>query len=383
MALKIVHTADWHLGKRFGQVAPADERKLTHARLEAVSRVLKLANQHQVHAVLCAGDLFDSANPEQQWWEGLASTLRDHGNEARPVYLLPGNHDPLEAGSVYSAEHDFRQALPSWVHVVDRNDFEAELSPEALLLAVPCRSRTGADDPTKLLPPRSAGDDRLRIGMVHGQTFDHPGWQSNFPIRKEAAHELDLDYLAVGDTHSFREVPTGFDEPVVYPGTPEQTKFGEDAAGNAALVLFPRRPRRPRIRREQVGKYSWQHETITSMEAIRQLRQRSDLTRCVLKVTLDLAVSLKEERELRAALNELEGTDAMPGKAAALVLDEQRVDLHTGDLEDLVATLPSVLQRTVELLQAQQQGGDLEQKERATRALRHLYQELVRQGVAA
>ncbi|HTU63768.1 MAG TPA: metallophosphoesterase, partial [Polyangiales bacterium] len=57
--LKILHTADWHLGRRFPRFSDEDQRKLMHARLAVVERVLGEAQKNSVHAVLCAGDLFD------------------------------------------------------------------------------------------------------------------------------------------------------------------------------------------------------------------------------------------------------------------------------------------------------------------------------------
>jgi len=64
---------------------------------------------------------------------------------SRPVFLLPGNHDPLQPNSVWSEDHPFRRTLASWVHVVDRDNYEFELSEEAVLYATPCRSQAGAD----------------------------------------------------------------------------------------------------------------------------------------------------------------------------------------------------------------------------------------------
>ena len=73
VALKILHTADWHLGMRFPAFDEPDQLKLTRSRLDVVERLLDLAEQHSVDAVLCAGDLFDNPAPESEWWNGLAS----------------------------------------------------------------------------------------------------------------------------------------------------------------------------------------------------------------------------------------------------------------------------------------------------------------------
>jgi len=74
--------------------------------------------------------------------------------------------------------------------------------------------------------------------MVHGSTFQMKDWQSNFPIAKEAAGLRGLDYLAIGDTHGFREYREGEGPPTVYPSAPECCTFGESDTGYVALVLI-------------------------------------------------------------------------------------------------------------------------------------------------
>lgn len=376
VALKIVHTADWHLGRRFRAFRDEDEKKLTRERLAVVERILRLANQHQADAVLCAGDLFDCPEPDRQWWEGLADHIRSHGRAGRPIFLLPGNHDPLKVGSVYSAEHPFRRQLPSWAHVVDRDDFCFELNKDSVVYAAPCRSQAGQEDLTLKLPAREPGDERLRIGLVHGQTFDIKGHQQNFPISKGAAYARGFDYLAIGDTHAFRRVETGTPVPVVYPGSPEPAKFDETEAGSVALVFFPRRPREPVIQRERVGRYRWMDCRCQSMEALRALCAREDLSHTVLRLELDLAVSLQEEAEVGQLVKALSGSHAMEGRTAALLLERKRVSLHTGDFDELLPSLPAVLRSVVETLQAKAAGAGDAGRE-ATRALRHLYQLVV------
>ena len=68
VALTLLHTADWHLGRRFPSFEHEQETRLTRARLEVVGRILDVAESRDVDAVLCAGDLFDEPAPEQLWW---------------------------------------------------------------------------------------------------------------------------------------------------------------------------------------------------------------------------------------------------------------------------------------------------------------------------
>src|SRR5687767_14581486 len=72
VALTIVHTADWHLGKTFPGFSQADQETLSRARLSVIDRILAVAENRQADAILCAGDLFDDATPAEIWWRPLA-----------------------------------------------------------------------------------------------------------------------------------------------------------------------------------------------------------------------------------------------------------------------------------------------------------------------
>lgn len=157
VALKLLHTADWHLGRRFPSFPEKDETELTRARFNVLDKILAVAEQRAVDAVLCAGDLFDEPSPEPEWWQPVVKKLAAW--RARiPMFLLPGNHDPLQLGSVYHPDHGFRRALPPWVRVVDDDHFTARLNDTSVLHAKPCRSSAGQDDPALALPAREPGD---------------------------------------------------------------------------------------------------------------------------------------------------------------------------------------------------------------------------------
>jgi DNA repair exonuclease SbcCD nuclease subunit len=213
--------------------------------------------------------------------------------------------------------------------VVDRDRYELELSPEAIIYAAPCRSTAGADDLAMSLPAREQGDSRIRIGLVHGTTFDMPGHQANVPISREATRARGLDYLAVGDTHGFREIPEGALAPIVYPSAPEPTSFSERDAGYVALVSFRRSGERVRLRRERVAHWTWREATIRSMAELRALAAE-DLSSTVLRLQLDLEVSISEHDDVEAILTGLKGTKADYGQAGALLIEKQGLRLASG-----------------------------------------------------
>ncbi len=370
VALKLLHTADWHLGLRFPALAPDQEVRLTRARLEVVGRILDLADSRDVDAVLCAGDLFNEPRPEEEWWKGLLAEFTRR-QWTRPVILLPGNHDPLTPNSIYAPQDPFRRGLPAYVHVVDRDDFALELGTTAVVYATPCRSHAGQTGLAESLPRREPGEERLRIGLVHGQTFDLKDHQTTFPIARNAAVDRGLDYLAIGDTHSFRDVEPDAKAPTVYPGAPEATKFGETDAGQVALVFFPRdRTRRALIERAPVAVWKWRELVCRSLEELRQLRGDASLRKTVLRLSLDMRLALPEYDEADRILAELEGSLAAHPRVGVLMTERNRLRLDVTDAPSFAQDLPDVLQSVVLRLKAKAET----EPEKAERAMHHLYQ---------
>lgn len=89
--LKILHTADWHLGKRLQEYSRLEEQKLV------LDEICTIADSENVDLVLLAGDIFDTFNPAHEAVELLYKTLRrlsKNGN--RPILAISGNHDSTQ-----------------------------------------------------------------------------------------------------------------------------------------------------------------------------------------------------------------------------------------------------------------------------------------------
>ena len=340
--LKLLHTADLHLGLESAVFDADARRRLARARLDVARTILSVAEQYAVDAVLWAGDIFDTPEPSEDWWRGFAGVLSGRQGWTRPVVLLPGNHDPVKPNSVYHPDHPFRALLPGWVHVVDSDTFELALGDDAVLVAAPCRSMAGAEDLELSLPCRAEGDGRIRVGLVHGSTFDMEGHQTSFPIARDAPQQRGLDYLAVGDTHAFREIHDGGKAPIVYPGAPEQTRFGETGTGHVALVALPRAGVRPTVERVAVGRWTWREEIVSSLESLRRLVSE-DLSTTVLRLRLQMSVSVPDERSVDQLIRQLKGDAANSGRAGAFALDRSGLRIEVGDVSELMQGAPETL----------------------------------------
>ncbi|WP_118193957.1 metallophosphoesterase family protein [Albibacterium indicum] len=86
--MKILHTADWHLGKRLEKFSRLDEQR------RVLNEIVGIAEEEDVDVVLIAGDLFDNYNPSTEAVELFYRTLKRLTNQGqRLVVAIAGNHD--------------------------------------------------------------------------------------------------------------------------------------------------------------------------------------------------------------------------------------------------------------------------------------------------
>ena len=86
--MKILHTADWHLGKKLDHFSRIEEQKLV------MQEIVDIADSQNVDIVIVAGDLFDTINPSTDAVELFYKTLKQLSkNGNRPVLAIAGNHD--------------------------------------------------------------------------------------------------------------------------------------------------------------------------------------------------------------------------------------------------------------------------------------------------
>ncbi len=86
--MRILHTGDWHLGKRLGRFSRLEEQR------EVMAEIVEIAENEKVDVVLLAGDVYDVSNPSPSAMDLLGQTmerLSDGGR--RPVLAVAGNHD--------------------------------------------------------------------------------------------------------------------------------------------------------------------------------------------------------------------------------------------------------------------------------------------------
>lgn len=281
------------------------QSRYTDARFEAITTIGAQARAHGAAFVVVAGDVFETNHVDRRTVARAADVLAGVG---LPVWLLPGNHDPLDAASVYRRS-DFLAQCPANVHVLDRPG-PVEVHPGVHLYAAPWPTKRPARDLAapvlEALPP---ADGTLRILVAHG-ALDALAPDNTDPARlrlgalEGALSDGRLHYVALGDRHSATAV--GASGRVRYAGTPEVTDFDEVRPGRALLVDLGEDG--CEVAELHVGKWQFVRDTLDlagaePVSAVREwLDDIGDKRRTVVRLSLVGTLSLRERAELDQVL---------------------------------------------------------------------------------
>ena len=106
--VRFVHSADWQLGRAPYYLSDEARARFGAARVEVIGVIAELAVQEDCAFVVVCGDVFESNQIDRQV---LVRALDKMGAAAPlPFFLLPGNHDPLDASSIFRGA-DFQRSM--------------------------------------------------------------------------------------------------------------------------------------------------------------------------------------------------------------------------------------------------------------------------------
>jgi DNA repair exonuclease SbcCD nuclease subunit len=339
---RFLHTADWQIGRQYGQIAADDAVPLAEARFGVLERLARLAVEHKVDAVLVAGDVFDAQTVSDRTIRRLFNAIQAFSG---PWIMIPGNHDAALAESVW-ARADRLQATPANVRIALKPgvlDFSAQ---GFAVLAAPLTQRHTYNDLTEWFDTADTAPDLLRIGLAHGsvqgilaEDIDSPN-----PIASDRATRARLDYLALGDWHGTKQI----DARTWYSGTPEQDRFRDNGAGQALLVDIDAPGAQPRVTNHMVGQFSWrvsEARLSVASDVDVLLNYLSTLnTQDVVRLRLIGQTDLTGHQRICQALSEAEGRarslDVEFAKLCLMPTDEDIAILKAnGYLADVIADL--------------------------------------------
>lgn len=244
--MKILHTSDWHVGRRIRGRDRSDEHR------EVLAEIAGLADDHQVDLAVVAGDVFDTSSPTPSAEEIVWGALLDLA-EVAPVLVVAGNHDSparlnavsplLEMGQISVVDTPIKPGDGGVIHMDDLG------IKAAMLPFVSQRGIVKVEDLMESDPDQHAGQYSDRMNRIVGALTEEMTPETvNILIShltvfgaetgggERRAHIFGyavpasvfpghLSYVALGHLHRQQKVPHAGQ--VWYSGSPLQLDFGE------------------------------------------------------------------------------------------------------------------------------------------------------------
>jgi len=215
--LKILHTADIHLGAKFSGLGNkgASQREQLRATFK---NVIATAINERVNIVLVAGDLFDANQQPQRNIDLAVEQFNLLGSNSIPVCLIPGTHDSLDSSSIYR-KVDFEGKCSNLKIFTDENiSYKEYPGLDLTVYGKPNLSNRSYISPLQGL--KRSTSSKFHIAMAHGSFYiPEKIAEDDHVFRLEEVKASGMDYLALGHWHrvySCSEKP-----PAWYSGPPE------------------------------------------------------------------------------------------------------------------------------------------------------------------
>ena len=215
--LKILHTADIHLGAKFPGLGNKGDSQREQLRT-TFKNIIATAIDERVNIILIAGDLFNANQQPQKNIDLVIEQFNLLGSNNIPVCLIPGTHDSLDSSSIYR-KVDFEGKCSNLKVFADENISSKEYPGlDLTVYGKPNLSNRSYISPLKGLNRSTLS--KFHIAMAHG-SFCIPEKiaEDDHVFRLEEVKASGMDYLALGHWHrvySCSEKP-----PAWYSGPPE------------------------------------------------------------------------------------------------------------------------------------------------------------------
>lgn len=302
--MRILHTSDWHVGKRLGQ------HDLDKEQQDFFNHLFRVVEDSSIDAVLVAGDIYDRATPSLEAVELLNNVLTELSSKTK-VIITSGNHDGairlgfagqlLEKANVY-----FRTNIQDMTRpIVLENE-----SRKLLVYGVPyldpfLSSGKLFQEPDDISKAKRSHDlvlgKALSIIKDHKKTIKHDfsivmshAW---FTGADPEGSEIDItvggigyastkhldgfDYAALGHIHR----PKIVEEHIRYSGSALPYSFGEDESPKRTYIVdfSGKTPKYEGVRNENSPRL---RELSASLDDLMQSPKYKEFEDCYLKINL-------------------------------------------------------------------------------------------------
>lgn len=306
--VRFLHTSDWQLGMTRHFLKEGEQEKFAQARIDAIRKLGEIAETEKCEFIVVSGDVFDSNQVDRKT---VVRALEALGSIPVPVYLLPGNHDPMNEASVFRFPV-FRDRKPDNVHVLE-DETPIEVNKGVEIVGAPWMAKKIVHDPVAQLCARLELAKGVRICIAHSMVDklspspDEPGLISLADAEKFISEGI-IHYLALGERHSVEEV--GTTGRIWFSGSPEPTAYRESKPGYALVVEIDEYSYD--VKEISVGTWSFMEEKVIlnnneDLQALEeQLTEIENKERTVVKLRFEGALNLTQRSRLQEILDHIQ-----------------------------------------------------------------------------
>jgi len=359
--LKILHTADIHLGTKFSGLGNkgATQREQLRATFK---NVIAAAIDERVNIVLIAGDLFDANQQPQRNIDLVIEQFNLLNQNNIPICLIPGTHDSLDSSSIYK-KVDFEGKCSNLKIFTDENiSYKEYTGLDLTVYGKPNLSNRSYISPMKGLKPSTSS--KFHIAMAHGSLYiPEKISDDDHVFRLEEVKASGMDYLALGHWH--RVYRCSEKPPAWYSGPPEW--IPDQRARGAVLLVSLSDTGEVDVKPKMLGLRDYDEVEIdmSEIQNLAKLKERISVganQNLVKKATLrglrntELIVNPEElETELGEKFFHLSVMDKSHPQSREVTEDEERL----------------IRNRFIKLMKMQIEGLEGEEKEIAEKALQY------------
>jgi exonuclease SbcD len=400
--MKILHTADWHLGHRLHEQSQKEEQKLF------LSWIERYIIEKEFDVLLISGDIFDTGSPSNQSLEMYYSFLvKLNATTCKSIIITGGNHD--SAGTLNAPKHildalSIKVVGKATEHIEDEV-FEIEINNEKVIIgAVPYlrdgdirRAVAGESfdeltdkyktalinhyqscaDQCKLInttkaPVIAMGHLFATGGSVSDSeqniyvgTLGHIGAE-DFPVY--------FDYVALGHLH--RPQIIGGNEKIRYSGSPNILSFSEINYDKKVLVLTVENNEINKVDEDVIPRFREFYRLKGTMQSC--IDQFSTITSNDYELTPWVEIILDEENNILT--NDLkEAAEKYPFEILKTTLKNQRKVKGIEELLENAASIKELLPAQVFKLKCEEMDYDLEKSPKVWDAFNEILQSVKNQ----
>ncbi|PHS08094.1 MAG: exonuclease sbcCD subunit D [Kordia sp.] len=400
--MKILHTADWHLGHRLHEQSQIEEQTLF------LSWIENYIIDNNIDVLLISGDIFDTGSPSNQSLEMYYSFLvRLKGTTCKSIIITGGNHD--SAGTLNAPKY-LLDALSIKVvgkatENIEDEVFEIEINEEKVIIAAVPYLRDGdirravagesfdeltdkykkalinhykaSAEQCKLInttnAPVIAMGHLFAIGgsvsdseqNIYVGTLGHIGAE-DFPTY--------FDYIALGHLH--RPQIIGGNDKIRYSGSPHILSFSEINYDKKVIVLTIEDNKISKIDSDVIPRFREFYRLIGTMPEC--IDEFPNIISNTYKLTPWVEIVLKEDSTINT--NDLNtAAEQYSFEILKMTLNNQRKIKGIEELLENTKTIKELLPTEVFNLKCEEMGFDLEKRPEVLDAFNEILQSVKKQ----